>query len=141
MSRKKTFVDTGVLIAAARGEKDEAEQAMKIIDDLDREFVASPFLKLEVLPKAVYGKREAEASFYETFFDAVTYWADSVKEITTNAYAEACKFGLGAMDALHIAAAVSAGAEDFITTEKLGKPIHRVDSIRVLSIQPHKDTK
>ena len=141
MSRKKTFVDTGVLIAAARGKKDEAEQAMTILDDPDREFVASPFLKLEVLPKAVYGKREAEVEFYETFFDGVTCWADSVEDITSNAYVEARKSGLGAMDALHIAAAIFAGAEDFITTEKPGKPIHRVDSIRVLSIWPPEDIK
>jgi hypothetical protein len=30
---------------------------MRILDDPDREFVASPFLKLEALPKAVYEKR------------------------------------------------------------------------------------
>ena len=141
MSRRRTFLDAGVLIAAARGKTDVAAQALRILDDPDREFISSPFIKLEILPKAVYGKRETEVEFYETFFDAVTYWADSTENITTDAYAEACKFGLGAMDALHIAAAVSAGAEDFITTEKLGKPIHRVDSIRVLSIQPHEDTK
>jgi hypothetical protein len=75
-------VDAGVLIAAARGRADVATHAMKILDDPDREFVASPFLKLEVLPKAVYEKRQAEVEFYETFFNAVTFWAESVNEIT-----------------------------------------------------------
>jgi hypothetical protein len=56
VSRRKTFVDAGVLIAAARGRADVAAHAMKILDGPDREFVASPFLKLEVLPKAVYEK-------------------------------------------------------------------------------------
>jgi len=136
VSRRKTFVDAGVLIAAARGKADVATHAMKILDDPDREFVASPFLKLEVLPKAVYEKRQAEVEFYETFFNAVTYWAESVNEITKNAYIEACKFGLNAMDALHVAAAISAGAEELITTEKPEKSIHRVDSINILSIRP-----
>lgn len=136
MSRRKTFVDAGVLIAAARGRADVATHAMKILDDPDREFVASPFLKLEVLPKAVYEKRQAEVEFYETFFNAVTFWAESVNEITKNAYIEACKFGLNAMDALHIVAAISAGAEELITTEKPEKSIHRVDAINILSIRP-----
>jgi hypothetical protein len=134
VSRRKTFVDAGVLIAAARGKDDSAEQAMKILDDPNREFVASPFLRLEVLPKPVYEKRQDEVEFYETFFDAVAYWADSVEDIVKNAYAEACAFGLNAMDALHVAAAASAGAEDLITTEKTDKPIHRVNSMNILSI-------
>jgi predicted nucleic acid-binding protein len=136
VSRRKTFVDAGVLIAAARGKADVATHAMKILDDPDREFVASPFLKLEVLPKAVYEKRQAEVEFYETFFNAVTYWAESVNEIAKNAYIEACKSGLNAMDALHVAAAISAGAEELITTEKPEKSIHRVDSINIFSIRP-----
>jgi hypothetical protein len=138
VSRRKTFVDAGVLIAAARGKDDIAAQAVKILDDPNREFVASPFLKLEVLPKAVYEKRLDEVEFYETFFNAVTFWAESVNEITKNAYIEACKFGLNAMDALHVAAAVSAEAKDLITTEKAAKSIHRVNSINVLSIRPVK---
>jgi predicted nucleic acid-binding protein len=129
-------VDAGVLIAAARGKADVATHAMKILDDPDREFVASPFLKLEVLPKAVYEKRQAEVEFYETFFNAVTFWAESVNEIAKNAYIEACKSGLNAMDALHVAAAISAGAEELITTEKPEKSIHRVDSINIFSIRP-----
>jgi len=136
VSRRKTFVDAGVLIAAARGKADVATHAMRILDDPDREFVASPFLKLEVLPKAVCEKRQAEVEFYETFFNAVAYWVHSVEETAKNAYTEACKFGLNAVDALHVAAAISAGAEELITTEKPEKSIHHVDSINILSIRP-----
>ncbi|OGP88262.1 MAG: hypothetical protein A2156_14505 [Deltaproteobacteria bacterium RBG_16_48_10] len=138
MSSKRTFVDAGVLIAAARGKDDVAAQAMKVLDDPNCEFVASPFLKLEILPKAVYEKRQGEVEFYEAYFDAVTHWADSVEDITNNAYKEACKFGLNAMDALHVAAATSAGAESLITTEKPDKPLYRVNSIKVFSIRPTK---
>lgn len=66
MNKKKTYIDAGVLIAAVRGRDDVATRAMQVLDDPDREFVSSPFLRLEVLPKAVYGKRQAEVEFYET---------------------------------------------------------------------------
>jgi hypothetical protein len=65
---KLTFVDAGVLIAAARGGNIQAARAMEIFDDPDREFAASPFLRLEVLPQALFNKRAAEAEFYEAFF-------------------------------------------------------------------------
>lgn len=38
------------------------------------------------------------------------------------------------MDALHVAAALSVGAEEFMTTEKKTKPMFRVSSINVVSI-------
>jgi hypothetical protein len=38
------------------------------------------------------------------------------------------------MDALHIAAAISVGAEEFITTEKPTKPMYRVTDIKVVSL-------
>lgn len=139
MTPRRTFIDAGVLVAAARGKGDLATQAMRILDDPNREFVGSPFLKLEILPKPIYEKRREEAEFYEAFFDAVSYRADSVEDIVRNAYVEACTYGLGAMDALHVAAATSVGAEELITTEKEGKPIHRVDLVKVLFLQSLQD--
>jgi hypothetical protein len=47
---KLTFVDAGVLIAAARGGNIQAARTMEILDDPEREFAASPFLRLDVLP-------------------------------------------------------------------------------------------
>lgn len=73
--------------------------------------------------------------FYETFFDAVSYWADALNNIVEEAYRHADTFGLGAMDALHVAAALSAGASELITTEKPGKPLHRVTSVKIVSLQ------
>ncbi|ACK71220.1 conserved hypothetical protein [Gloeothece citriformis PCC 7424] len=46
----------------------------------------------------------------------------------------AAKYGLGALDALHIACAISVEADEFITTEKTTKPLHRVREIQVISI-------
>jgi hypothetical protein len=69
MSTKRTFLDSGVLIAAARGIDDTALQALQILDDPDREFVSSIFVKLEVLPKAIYNGFREEAAFYQSFFE------------------------------------------------------------------------
>jgi len=56
MSPKRTFLDTGVLIAAALRTEETALQALQILDDPDREFVSSIFVKLEVLPKTIYSR-------------------------------------------------------------------------------------
>ncbi|MEQ8468038.1 type II toxin-antitoxin system VapC family toxin [Coleofasciculus sp. E1-EBD-02] len=131
---KRTFIDTGVLIAAARGQNDVAVRAMAILDDPNREFASSLFVKLEVLPKAIYNQKTLEAAFYQAFFDGVTHWAKLEESLIANAFQEACQLGLSAIDALHVAAALSVNAEELITTEKPSKPIHRVTKIKVISI-------
>jgi hypothetical protein len=47
----RTFLDAGVLIAAYRGERQLRENALRLLADGDRLFVASVFLELELLPK------------------------------------------------------------------------------------------
>ncbi len=130
----RTFIDSGVLIAAARGEGAIAERALAILLDPNRELASSIFLKLEVLPKAVYNNRTSEVTFYEEYFDAVSYWATEIDQIIQSAYREVSESGLGAMDALHVVAAVSVNAVEFITNEKPEKSIHRTKSIQVISI-------
>ncbi len=44
------------------------------------------------------------------------------------------KYGIAGMDALHIATALSIGAEVFITTEKKTKPMFRVTELQMMSI-------
>ncbi|NJO63944.1 MAG: type II toxin-antitoxin system VapC family toxin [Richelia sp. RM2_1_2] len=72
--------------------------------------------------------------FYNTFFDDVSIWATDLNTIIKIAEGIAKNYGLAAMDALHIAAAISINADEFITTEKVTKPMHRVSEIRVISI-------
>ena len=67
----RTFLDASVLITAARGTGADANSALELLKDPNREFVASPFLKLEVLPKAIFNQRTLEVEFYEAYFDAV----------------------------------------------------------------------
>ena len=77
----RTFVDCGVLIAAARGDRTESEPALRLLEDPDRQFLTSVFVR-----------------------------------------------------ALHVAAALLLVAEEFVTTEKPGKPLCRMDAFRVVHI-------
>lgn len=134
---KLTFVDASVLITAAIG-KDEilVRKAFEILDDPERQFVSSNFVRLEVLPKAVYIKKEAEKEFYNAFFDAVSKWENLSDTVVGDAFNEACKVGLSATDALHITMAKSAKADEFITAEKDTKPFFKVSDISIKSIRP-----
>lgn len=130
----RTFIDSGVLIAGSRGEGAIAQRALAILADANRDFASSIFLKLEVLPKAVYNNRASEVRFYEEYFDTVSYWAEDIDQIVQNAYQEVSESGLRAIDALHVTAAVIVGASEFVANEKLEKSIHRTKSISVISI-------
>jgi predicted nucleic acid-binding protein len=131
---KVSFIDSGVLVTAARSVGELSEKALAILEDPEREFASSEFIKLEVIPKAVYNRQTKEAEFYETFFNSVTCWAPDLNKIFQDAYQIGGQYGLAAMDALHLAAALSLGAEEFITTEKPTKPMFRVSGINVISI-------
>lgn len=50
------------------------------------------------------------------------------------AYREAAAWGMAAMDALHVAAAMQVGADELVTTERPTKPIHRARGVRVVTI-------
>lgn len=131
-----TFVDAGVLIAAVRGQDWIARQAIQILDDPRRSFAASAFLRLEVIPKALFHNNLQEVAFYDSFFNAVERWAETEPALTDSAHALAARFGLSALDALHVSAALATGAEEIFTTEKRQKPIHRVTGVSVRTIHP-----
>ncbi len=103
--------------------------------DPRREFAASTYLRLEVLPKAIYHRQYHESEFYQAFFNSVYCWADDLNVIIDEAHRQAETFGLAAMDAIHVAAAISIRADELITTEKPSKPMHRVTGVKVTSIQ------
>jgi predicted nucleic acid-binding protein len=132
---KRTFVDAGVLIAAARGTESLFARVLEILDDPEREFASSAFVRLETLPKAIYQRRTDEVALYQAFFDQVRHWADSLDDLAPAAYEEACHCGLNAVDALHVAAAAAVGADELITTEKPSSPLHRTQIVQVVSIR------
>ena len=133
---KLTFVDSNVLIAASRGDHACSRRAQEVLDDPDRAFASSVFVKLEVLPKAIYHRNRQEVEFYETFFRSVESWAGPLDALVDTALAQGGHFGLGPRDALHVAAAITVGAAELVTAEKPGKPMHRVKDVKILSIDP-----
>jgi predicted nucleic acid-binding protein len=130
----RTYVDSGVLLSAAREENALSEKALEMLEDENRRFASSLFVRLEVLPKAICYRRTNEAQFYEAYFESVQYWAHDLAKLLEDGYRIACIHGLSAIDALHIAAALAVEADEFVTTERTTKPMHRVSEIRVISI-------
>jgi predicted nucleic acid-binding protein len=133
---KRTFIDSGVLIAAAIGTPDISSRAREVLDDPDREFVSSDFVRLEVSPKAMYQRRDGEAAFYAAFFHSVAVWVPVSDGLINLAFDQATRFGLSALDALHVAAGMESNCEELVTTEKPGRPMHRVGMVQVVSIYP-----
>jgi len=131
---KITFVDSGVLIAAFRGNERDSIAAFRILGDLEREFASSIFVKMEVSPKAVFHKNNREIQFYEAFFQSVSHWCVFTDALLQTAFEEAKVCGTGALDALHVVAAAHCDADELATLETRGKPIYRTSLCKVVSI-------
>jgi predicted nucleic acid-binding protein len=131
-----TYIDAGVLIAAARGTGDVSRLATSFLTDSLRQYVTSEFVRLEVLPKAVYHKNEDEIRFYENYFANSAQAIEISAPLLAFALQHGCQTGISGIDAIHIACAVSAGAEELITSERSTKPIHRTKLLKVTSILP-----
>ena len=131
----KTFLDSGVLLTAWRGESSPQRQsALELMADEQRDFYTSDNVKLELLPKPAHEKRRIELEFYDEHFDSTIACEPFSPELGTAAFRLAKKYGLAAGDALNLAAAIRQGVEQFITSELPGKPMFRVGEISVLSI-------
>ena len=128
----KTFLDSGVLLTAWRGR--DAETALAVMEDPRRRFYTSQLVKLELLPKPAFFRLEAEIEFYQTHFRSTEGEEPMSRELGEAAAQLARQHGLAAMDALHLAAAIRQGADEFVTAEKPGKPMFRVRGIAVKSI-------
>jgi len=129
----RTFLDAGVLIAAFRASGPLAAPAAATLNDANREFVTSEFVRLEVLPKPTYLKRASEVAFQDTFFAACVLSVPITVAMAQLAMQRAKMFGLSAVDALHVAAAEIAGADELVTSERPTSPLLRVDTVRVVS--------
>lgn len=72
----RTFVDSGVLIAAARGDHAESEPALRMLEGADRQLLTSPFFRLEVYPKTEFHTYTLQRAFLNEFFmDLSLEWA------------------------------------------------------------------
>ncbi len=133
MSKKRTGIDANLLIAAWSGQDTLAELALNVLEDPRRVLIVSDALWLEVMPKAIYHRQEAERAFYEAVFSRAEHRPWSA-ELIDSAKSLAQSYGLAAMDAIHIAVAVEARADEFISGEKPGKPMFRVREIKAESL-------
>lgn len=134
MSKKLTFLDTGVLISAMCGEEALALRCFSIIDDPEREFVVSDLLRLELLPKPTFNKKSDCVDFYTDYFNSTLRMFETNAAITARAFDLACKYGLGAVDAIHFQTAIEANVVEFITTEKVTKPFFKINHPTVSAI-------
>lgn len=134
MNEIKSFIDSSILLAGWRGAANLRIKALTILSDPHRQFISSKFVRLEVRPKAVFHKNTNEISFYDAFFENVGVWSDDAAQTIEKAILVAETHGLNGMDALHIAAAIIAGADEFVTAERSNSPLSRVKQLKIISI-------
>lgn len=131
-----TYIDSGVLIFSATGKAPLAAKARPFLTDKNREYVTSDYVKLEVLPKAIFHKNKPEEDAYNAFFALCVRSVPASEALLKQAMEEASKTGMSGFDALHVVCAIFGGAEELTTTEKDTKPIHRTKLLKVVSIAP-----
>ena len=102
----------------------ESWKILTELSSLAHSFTLSWFLR-QLITKSVW------KAFYDQYFRAAE-WIVDLEQIEAVAQIEAAKSGLAAMDALHIAAAHLGRADEFITTERSGKPIYRSSLITAI---------
>ena len=128
-----TYLDSGVLFAAWKS-ADLRPAALSVLEDTNRQFAISQMAKLELLAKPIFEKRVVERAFYQAYFEEAVAMQPLDTQLGEEAQALAEKYGLAAMDALHIAAALRLGTEEFYTSEKPGKPMFRVKELKIISL-------
>ncbi len=133
MSKRRTGIDANLLIAAWTGQEALAEKALTILEDPNRLLIVSDALWLEVMPKAIYHGQQEERAFYESVFDRAEHQPWQL-ELLSSAKFLAQSYGLAAMDAIHLATAVTARADEFVSGEKPGKPMFRVREVHAWSL-------
>jgi hypothetical protein len=129
----RTFLDSGVLLKAWRGEE-LSQAALDLLSDDARQFFTSQMVRLELLSKPRFEKRLSEVVFYESFFAGAAAIEPLSEELGREAEALAARYGLAGPDSLQIAAALRYGVQEFYTTEKPTKPMFRVKELKVISL-------
>jgi predicted nucleic acid-binding protein len=130
----RTYLDSDVLLVGWRGREPDRARAIDIMSDLEREFVSSQTVRLELLPKADFHRNTDEVAFYEMHFGRLKSEEPLTEELGNEAITLARRYGLAAVDALHVAAAIRQGAIELITGESPGKPLFRVRELKVKTI-------
>lgn len=133
----KTYLDSCFLITAFQAKDPNLTgRAIEIIEDPNRMLIVSDAVWLEVMPKPHFEKQPYEKKFYEAIFEKALK-LDWRLEVLFKAHELAKDYGIAAMDAIHLAFALSAEADIFVTGEKSSKPMFRLNGkgIQVYSIR------
>jgi hypothetical protein len=130
---KRTYIDASVLIAAFQGEGAEARRALEVLDDPDRRLVVSDYVRLEVLPKPTFHRREVEVEFMRSVLDQAENVPAS-SDLTGKSLELASKYDIKSIDALHVGASAVAAVDELVTMEKPENPMCRVQVIKVTSL-------
>jgi len=136
MEQIKSYIDANLIIYAAdMVQSDKKLQALSVLNDSSRVFVVSDYVWLETMPKMQYQKMDEQARYVESLFKQSEF-IYSNKDIVSSAKELAAKYGLSAMDALHAASAIKAGADELLTFEKPSKPFFRIppEVLKVVSL-------
>ena len=131
---KRTYIDANPLIAAWHGKDNAGLEALTILDDPERMLLVSDALWLEVMPKAIYQKQQAEIAFYQSIFMRAEHCPWRL-DVLQQAHDLAQRYGIAAMDSIHVTTALAAGADEFISGEKPTRPMFRVCDIPMISLR------
>jgi hypothetical protein len=130
----KTSIGSWQKSAAARLDRKSLDPDVRGCRHLD--LSSRNIARLEVLPTAYCFHRHDEVDFYEMFFTEVAQIVPLSEALISQVHLEAQSAGLGALDALHVAAAKISGAEEFVTTERSTTPLFRVAGLMMTTIRP-----
>lgn len=103
--------------------------------------MTSDYVRLDLIPHATFNKRLDEVAFYETFFSTAIRHIPTSPSLLSLAMELGCKTGVTGIDAIHVACAIFAGAEELITAERRTKPIYRTTAVKIVSINPPESTE
>ena len=130
---KRTYIDANVLIAAFQKEESVAQRALRVLDDPERKLVVSDYLRLEVLPKPTFYRRSEEVEFMQSVLDEAENVSTS-SDLTGKSLEFAAEYDMTPIDAPHVGASAVAAVDEFVTMEKLTKPMGKVLEVNVKSL-------
>jgi len=137
----RTYVDSGVLIAAACGGGRLGECALAVLQDSAREFVSSDYIKMKFFRSQSTSGGERKSSSITPISQGFPIWLNFRCVTPSGCLEEACRSGLQSYDAIHIAVAAIGGCDELITTEKPTSAIHRASLIRVCPSIPSREMR
>ena len=131
----RTYLDAGVLIDATRGKEPNRTRAQNILKDLTgRVFISSEYVKLETYPMPEFNGKRKQLAILNAFLACVTEWVPASDDLVRDALAIACLHGLKVLDSLHVASAIEANVDQFITTERNGSRIHSASAANPIHV-------